>query len=257
MKKNYTVVIHIWFLLALFLCSCRAKFYTPNRNPILLFEEKGDVFADASVSTSLTKYDATIAYALTNNIGAYAGYSKSVIKGRLTDSTNPTDYKYTGDMLNLGLGYFLNRNTSKHLRFEIFADYGLGNYTNNVSQNGKAYFFDGNYQRVGIMPNIALSSGNFSIAYSARLSQIMFYNPQISDRVFWNDDIKRLESRGSYQLIEHCIQFRHGFRHIKFQMQVAAYHALNSKEDSNALPGFVPSVMFGIVLNANILGRED
>ncbi len=145
MKNSFTIWIPI-VLLSIFLGSCRARFYTPNRNPIPLFEEKGDVFIDASGNGY--KYDLTLGYALTNNIGTYAGVAIASTDGRITDTIKDIKYKYTGEMLNLGLGYYINRDFSKMFRFEVFADYGMGNYKNKVSGSNNQYF-NGNYHRIG------------------------------------------------------------------------------------------------------------
>jgi len=43
--KNITVV-NLFILSFIFLTSCRARFYTPNRNPVPLFKNKGDLYLD-------------------------------------------------------------------------------------------------------------------------------------------------------------------------------------------------------------------
>lgn len=253
MKKSSSIFI-LTVVAALFLVSCRARFYTPNRNPIPLFKEKGDVYIDASTNV-INKYDLTLGYALTHNIGAYVGYAGAGINGTIDDSIQ-TKYKYSGNMLNIGAGYFLNQDASEHLRFEVFADYGMGNYKNGV-RNDATQYFNGNFQRIGIMPNIAYANNNFSVAYSIRASQISFSGDSYSDSTFWASDIKRLRSRDNYTMLEQCIQLRFGFKHVKFQAQFAAYTTLNSEEQDNALPAFNGSLIVGIVINTNILGKGD
>jgi hypothetical protein len=254
MKKQSTQILLICSFV-LFLGACRARFYTPNRNPIPLFKQKGDVFIDGSTNL-INKYDLTLGYALTHDIAAYAGYAGAGIQGDFPDEDSINDrYKYAGNMLNLGVGYFLNQDISEHFRFEVFADYGRGNYRNSV--NGDANnFFNGQFQRIGIMPNIAYANNNFSIAYSMRASQISFSNASISDTAFWSSDIRRLNSRDNYMMLEQCIQFRFGFEHVKFQAQFAAYNTLNSNDENNALPEFNASIMVGIAINMNVFGKK-
>ena len=254
MKTNISIIIVI-SVLSLFLGSCRARFYTPNRNPIPFFKAKGDVFIDASTNV-FNKYDLTLGYALTNALGAYVGYAGASQKGDFSDTFKYSKYKYSGDMLNLGFGYFLNQNIAEHFRFEVFGDYGMGTYKNSVVGD-KNQYFNGKYQRIGIMPNIGYSSENFSMAYSVRLSQLSFSNASFSDSAVWSDDINRLSSKDYYTMLEQCIQFRMGFEHIKFQAQIGAYSALNATEEKNAVPQFNASFIVGVAINTNILGNGD
>jgi hypothetical protein len=250
MKNNAS--IWIWLTVgAVCLSSCRARFYTPNRNPVPFFKEKGDVYVDGSTNI-FNKYDLTLGYAITNGIGAYAGYAGASISGKL-DSVEYSKYRYSGNMMNFGLGYFLSENISGNFRFEVFADYGSGNYRNSATGT-KHQFFNGNYQRIGIMPNIGYSGGNFTLAYSARLSQLTFSNASLSDSTFWKNDIARLNRKPEYTLLEQSLTFRFGFEHIKFQAQLGAYAALNASETDDAVQKFNASVMVGIILNTNIFG---
>jgi hypothetical protein len=251
MKRKYTGIMLI-AIVSLMLGSCRARFYTPNRNPIPLFRKAGDVFIDAS-SNILNKYDVTAGCAVANGVGAYVGYAGARISGNL-DSVEYSKYKYTGSMLNFGIGYFVNEDITEKLRFEIYGDYGIGNYRNSASGT-KSQFFNGNYTRIGIMPNIGYGGDNFNIAYSARLSRLTFSNENFSDSTFWENDIARLHRVNSYTMLEQALQFRAGFEHVKFQAQIGFYTALNAGDDIKdyAIEKYNLSVMVGIVLNANVL----
>lgn len=259
-KLDYIYVFAL--LLSILTSSCRARFYTPNRNPVPLFKTSGDIYVDASTNL-VNKYDLTAGYALTNHIGAYVGYAGSALKtnSSTTDSfnnTNITDSRhYRGDMLNLGLGYYLNQDESQNVRFEIFGDIAMGNYKNSYTQNGQKLFLNGNYMRIGIMPNVGyISSDNkFAIAYSARFSQISFSNSSNNNPNFWQSDLNRLNSKLNYTMLEHALSFRAGGDHVKFQFQFGLYHGLNSDELVNAIPLLNASAMFGIIINANVLGK--
>jgi hypothetical protein len=62
-------------LISVFLTSCisSAKFYTPNRNPLPLFKNKGDLYIDLSTNLFST-IDITAGYAIVDGLAAYAGY---------------------------------------------------------------------------------------------------------------------------------------------------------------------------------------
>lgn len=241
----------ISLLMLVLLSSCRARFYTPNRNPIPLFKKSGDAYFDLS-SNLTNKIDLTGGYAIAKGVGAYVGYGKAFQSTSNGDSASGTTYRYNGEMLNLGLGYFLNEDIDQSLRFEIYGDYAFGTFKNKVS-GGNNQFFNGNFQRVGIMPNIGYSSldGRFNMAYSLRFSNISFSNASISDNSYWRSDIERYQSKGSYQMVEQAMMFRFGSDIAKFQIQLASYHGLNADELVNAVPRWNASVMIGLVLTPN------
>jgi hypothetical protein len=254
---NVILILALPFLLA----SCKATFYTPNRNPVPLFKKKGDLYIDASTNF-VKKADLTVGYAIIEGIGAYAGYSGAYGLQDITDSSsNNYSKRYSGQMYNFGLGYFLSEEQSERLRFEIYADYGMGNYRNKVIDNGSNQFLNGNYQRLGIMPNVGFysRSGKLSLAYSLRYSMITFNNTSYSNLKYWQSDLDRLNHRGSYRLLEHCVNFRVGGEHVKFQLQGALYHNLDSKDIgyTNAIPMLNASLMFGIVVNTNLLAKKE
>ncbi len=255
MKKTTSFLLPI-VIISISLASCRAIFYTPNRNPVPLFKEKGDLYIDASTNMA-NKGDLTIGYAITDGLAGYAGFGLAQEQFHQSDTSTGVSverkYLYNGEMLNLGLGYFVNQTQSKNLRFEVFGDIGLGSFRNKVSGNDNQYF-NGKYTRIGIMPNIGYTSNNnkFNIAYSARLSTISFSNTSVSDSNFWRDDINRLNKRSSYGMLEHGITMRGGLEFIKLQAQLSLYHGLNSREVSDAIPKFNYSLMLGIVINTNL-----
>lgn len=248
MKLLRTSNLLILVLIVLAFASCRARFYTPNRNPIPLFKKSGDVYLDLS-SNLTNKIDFTGGYALAKGLGAYIGYSKAFQNTSNGDSSAGTNYRYTGEMANFGLGYFLNENIDQTFRFEVYGDYAFGTFKNKVS-GGNDQFFNGNFKRIGIMPNIGYSSldGRFNMAYSLRYSTISFSNANISNTAFWRSDIERYQSKSSYQMIEQALMFRIGSDQAKFQIQLASYSGLNADELINAIPRWNASVMIGLVL---------
>lgn len=237
------------------LSSCKAKFYKPNHNPVPLFKNKGDIYVDASTDLA-QKFDATAGYAITNGLGAYVGYG-GARSSNTYDSASNIKVRYEGDMLNLGLGYFLSQNQSSQFRFELFADLGLGSYKNTTSGFKDKYYLNGNYRRIGIMPNIGFTSldNRFCFAYSMRLSNIAFYNTSVGNYSYWQYDIDRLNKKSSYNLLEHSMNVRFGSKNVKFQAQFALYHRMDAYTIDNAIPTFNMSVMFGVVLNMNAFGN--
>ena len=116
MKYNYSKMALFLVGIVMAFASCRARFYTPNRNPIPLFKKSGDVYLD--VSSNLTnKIDLTGGYAIAKGVGAYVGYGKAFQSTSNGDSVSGTTYRYNGEMLNFGLGYFLNEDIDQSFRF--------------------------------------------------------------------------------------------------------------------------------------------
>lgn len=253
MLKNKRVqsILVISALIMVLFSSCRARFYTPNRHVVPMFKKSGEVFIDGSMNM-FNKMDITAGAALTDNIGAYVGYAgASQTAG--SDSVNEDKYRYRGNMLNAGFGFFVNQDQSETFRFEIYGDFGYGSFKNRVTGQ-HTEFFNGNYTRMGIMPSIGYRSVDdaFTLAYTARFSQLKFFNESYSDPQFWADDLKRYRYAPSYNMLEHALTMRLGGERIKFQMQAAIYQALNADRSDNlqsAVPYTNMAFMIGIVYN--------
>jgi hypothetical protein len=241
-----------FFAIIVLISSCRARFYTPSRNPVPLFKEKGDLYFDGSTNL-FNKLDFTAGAAVSDNIAGYIGYGYSgqSIGG---DSAGIDKYIYRGNMLNIGAGYFLNESQSQTFRFEIFGDYAIGTFNNKVT-DANSHFFNGNFNRIGIMPNIGYRSSDnlFSACYSIRASQIRFYNAKINDVSFWQKDVDRYNSKYAYTILEHALNFRFGGEKLKFQFQITAFQGLNADELVNAVPKFNMSFNLGAVFELNAL----
>lgn len=249
MKKKYFRLCLILVVLPLLLGSCRARFYTANRNPVPLFKRAGDVYLDASTNL-LNKIDFTAGFAPVKGLGTYIGYNRAY------ESVGDDSFErrtYTGDMLNLGLGYFVDQDQSDQFRFEIYGDLGLGTFKNRVTGN-KIEYFNGNYTRIGIMPNFGYVStdDHFAFAYSIRMSSISFHNATVSDNSFWSSDLRRYNSKSSYSMVEQAMTFRVGSERVKFQLQLASYHGMNSDDIVNAIPRWNASIMIGLVITPNL-----
>lgn len=242
---------HLWsylLLAAIVLPSCRARFYTPNRNPVPLFKNKGDVYMDASTNL-LNKVDVTGGYALTDNFGAYIGYGGAA-QGVSSDSGQES-YKYRGNLLNIGAGYFLNSRQDERFRFEVFADYAGGSFKNSATKNGNDYYFNGRFKRLSIMPTIGYSEpgGHFDIAYTLRAGLLSFSDAKYNDPQFWRTDLDRYHKTNRYSVLEQAVTTRFGGKLLKFQVQGAVYRNVNINDDLYAVAPVNFSLIFGIVLN--------
>lgn len=250
MTNKYFYLCAAVVLSSIFFSSCRARFYTPNRHPVPLFRNAGDLYFDASTNM-FNKVDVTAGAALSKNIAAYAGIA---VAGQNfgSDTGGMNSFKYRGNMLNLGLGYFINQDQSENFRFEIFGDYGNGTFKNTVTGQDNA-FFNGRYQRIGIMPTFGYRSSDnmFAVGYSARFSQIRFYNAKLDNPIFWSADLDRYNSKPSYALLEHALSFRFGGEKLKFQIQMAGYQGINAAELTDAVPHFNFALMAGAVFEIN------
>ena len=253
MNKYFTAIGLTAVSASLFLGSCKARFYTPNRNPVPLYKNAGDAYFDLS-SNLLNKADFTAGFAPVKGLGTYIGYHGSTMS---TGSDTAEKRIHNGEMLNLGLGYFVSEDISSQFRFEIYGDLGLGRFYNKVSDVGLNQYFNGNYTRIGIMPNFGYTSSDnhFAFAYSVRMSSIRFSNESISSLSYWQDDYARYKSKASYGMVEQAMLFRVGSDKVKFQLQLASYHGINSDEVLNAIPRWNASIMVGVVLTPNLYGR--
>ncbi|MEZ4804209.1 MAG: hypothetical protein R2852_01620 [Bacteroidia bacterium] len=221
-----------------------------------MFKQKGDVYIDGSTDL-LNKVDVTAGVATTGNFGAYIGYAGAQVRNGAGYSGADV-IRFKGNMLNLGVGYFLNHRSSPRFRFELYGDLGLGNFNNTYTYGGgvnkSGSFFNGNYQRTGVLTNIGYNSYSDKLyaGYSLRASNLKFMNPNISDSSNWTRDIERFNSKSSYNLLEHSLMCRYGSSKVKFQLQLSFYQALNTVEFDNAIEPLKFSMLFGVVFSPNI-----
>lgn len=247
---NQKTFIPIVVIMMLLFSSCRARFYTPNRHVVPLFREKGNLYADFS-SNLINKYDVTAGYAISNNIGAYAGYGYSG-QSIGSDSGGFNKYTYVGNGLNLGLGYFINKEQSQSSRFEIYGDYYAGNFKNKVNGNDKEYF-NGNFQRYAIVPTFGYYSADnrFAIAYTLRAAMLKLSNADYSSTQFWSNDIRRFNLQSEYYMLEHAMTTRFGGEGFKFQLQLGMYRTLQPDYSDYAISPLNFSLILGVVVELN------
>lgn len=231
------------------LSACGKRFYTPNSNPLPLFKNRGDVYFNASTNL-INKVDGTLGYAVANGFGTYVATARSREKysynSYLNGSSFPSTYTniHNGYLFNFGAGYFLPEKISEQFRFEIFGDLALGNYYNTYAYSAGGAstptrsYITGDYKRMGVLTNVAYNCcDNFlTIAYTARISNISFSKFSTDNVAVWEDEINKLNSRSSYNLLEHGISFTVGKGRIKYQNQVGFFHGMNSQgEDKSAV----------------------
>jgi len=256
----------LMLLLTYFFSSCtEPRFYTPGSNPVPLFRYKGDIYTNVS-GNIFNKYDGTVGYAFTNSLAAYAG------AGRSSESSDNIVFKpevpfySSGSFQNYGLGYFLNRARSERLRFEAFADLCLGKYeitkySSMAYQLNHAYWnatLSGRYQRIGLLFNIGSISRDaiFQWRYSARFSNLKFYDPVIVNEKYLYMEIARLNSKKDYYVLEHGLFARFGRGPVKFQVSWMFYLGLWAQSETNAVQRVNGTYIMSFIYMPNIFGKN-
>ncbi len=266
-KRNRSIIIFTTSAcLTLVFSSClTTRFYTPNRNPVPFFKNKGDVYFDFSTNF-LNKADATIGYAFINGLAAYAGAGFSSQSSSTVILRPEIPFKCTSENQNYGIGYFLNEKKSKRFRFEIFFDLGLGKYQiikypgrdDYYNLVGKTAYLSGQFKKIGALVNIGRTTENriFQYGYTARFSNLEFYNPSFIEKERLTEEIDRLNSKPDYYLFEHGLFGKIGRKSVKFQGQFVFYHGQNTNSEDNAIGNFNFALIVGININPNIFAKR-
>lgn len=156
------------FILLLFLASC-STVYVPNTRNTPLFRKGGDFQAAVYAASGV---DAQIAYAMNDRVAIMGNATYLSSK-----NSNPS-FTRKNNFAELGLGLF---GSSRSLRYEVFAGYGVGQSTS----LGQYYFFypqfgqkeivaTGSYQRIFVQPSFGTNNRKANIAFTPRLSLIEF-----------------------------------------------------------------------------------
>ncbi len=242
------------------------RFYTPNRNPVPLFTHKGDIYTDISTN-AVNKADVTMGYALCDGLAGYAGFGMSS-ESSLSFLFRPeTSFNTEGQIQNYGLGYFLSQKKSERFRFELFGDMGIGKYKITLDPNpdysyrpvGKTAYLSGQYRKIGALMNIGYSGNERLIqyGYTARFSNLKFYNTSYVEKERLGDEIARLNNKPHYYLLEHGAYFKVGRKWVMFQAQWSFYHGLYVNPATSPIQKFTMSWMIGLVLKPNVFGEYE
>ncbi len=259
-KVNYTS-ISFSVVLALFSSSCLSpRYYTPNRIPVPLFKNKGDYYIDAS-SNFINKGDLTFGYAFNRGLAAYAGAGFSLESTSSFILRPEFHYSSEGQLLNFGLGYYLNNFNSNGFRFEIFSDMVLGRigitkfpgYDEYHRQLGNTAYLSGNYRKIGLLSNIAFASVSkpMEYGYSVRAGKLNFYNLSFKEKQRLEGEINSINYNPHYFLIEHGGFLRYG-RKVSLQLQFSIYHGLYSNPELSPVQGLNMSMLLGVVIKPKL-----
>lgn len=260
---NTAQIFLMFILLPWSFSSCtEPRFYTPGSNPMPLFRYRGDIYANIS-SNAFNKYDGTLGYAFTNSFAAYASFGRSAESSDDIVFKSEVPFYSRGSYQNYGLGYFMNKGKSERVRFEAFADLCLGNYkvakySDALSQSSWTSSLSGKYQRVGLVFNIGSTSrnGRVQYGYSARLGNLKFYDPVIENEKYLQSELRRLNSKKDYYLLEHGFFSRYGRGPIKFQVSCMFYHGLWSQPEANAIQRLNFTYIVSFIYSPNVYGRN-
>lgn len=254
MKANKQIQMLLSCAVILFLGSCKARFYSPDRQPVPLYGKAGDVYLDASTNL-VSKVDLTAGIAPVKHVGTYAGWGFSQISVG-DDSTSSSEKRtYRGEISNFGIGLFLSRDQSSRFRFELYGDFAFGTFKNTAKPESNGHF-NGKFTRSGILANIGYNSTDnaLCIAYSLRAGNLRFHSEDIVNNGYWNYDVTRYARITSYTMLEHALVLRAGGNTTKFQFQIGMSHAVNSESLDNSVPPLKLTGAIGIVFTPNLYG---
>jgi hypothetical protein len=199
-------------LVCLLMTSCITawQLYDPAAHNVPLLADKHElnacgIAADHGLSGQM-------AYALTGHIGVMGAYQYETWNVNGADVYSSQHFSKTGE---LGAGYFEKFGLpDERGRFECYAGAGQGFVRDNVSNYHipKRPESAALYYKAFIQPGIGYAMNNVEIAFSLRLSRVMFYRiaseePSIDGRKF------------SFLSIDPAATVKFGYRNVKFVLQ--------------------------------------
>jgi hypothetical protein len=195
------------------LSSCSTTMYTTNAVNAPLLKEQGEV------KINLTQNDLQAAVAVTDHIGIMAnGYYKNY--------ESDHNYRHSGGMGELGIGYLLN--SENNLVMETFIGGGLGKVhkQEQLNTNGPSPYmasFNANAAKAFVQSNLGYRTKYFDVALTPKFSFVKYSN--FSSSNYTQDELKddyldknRLTDP-LYVFAEPAITVRGGYKFIKLQLQ--------------------------------------
>ena len=228
------LILAFIIVIVLFCDSCSPIYYVPNTQNIPMLEAQGQ----SKISASFNLTDATAggelqaAHAVTNRIAVLANLLYCKAKD---DNANGS-----GKQIELGPGYY--KKIANNLIFESYALVGFGNVENiftkthyttkdtiRFDENVKANFY-----RIGLQPSISYKKKNFDIAFSTKLSNVVYNNIKGNlvnevNSVLVNevDDLKKNKNN---LFMEPALTISGGSSKFKLQLQLQkSYNLSNAK----------------------------
>ncbi len=211
--------------LAMALCSCNPKFYSPTSQNVPLMQEQGQTNLSGNVSDKRAEVQA--AYAVTNHMAIQANggvfYPKNIESG---DGGS-------GQFIEGGIGYFTP--VYESFVFETYAIVGGGRMENHFpssmgDQPGTNGNISASLMRYGIQPSFGFHTKYFSMALSTRLAMLTYSNID-GNLIYGNENQQAyLRDNDDNFLFEPALTFRGGSERVKLQLQfIRSYNFSNPR----------------------------
>lgn len=153
-------------ILSLIFTSCSIVYY-PNRINAPLLSSENEFVGNAAVGA--------------NGIDIQAAYSvNSFLALQFSGNTYYKNNEYEKNnhqYLDFGFGYY--KKTDRIFKYEIFGGVGIGRGDDKKFYEGTVDdYANGYYYKIFVQPNVGLSNDFFDLIFSARVSNLNFYNYQ-------------------------------------------------------------------------------
>lgn len=251
MKKLFIISI------AACLASCSGYQYVSSPQYVPLHEKKGEVVVN------LSKKNAQVGYAITNNLSVFAtGYQHKGKTVRFSGKENSGEARRSHECyeVNVGTGYF---RTSNRLVYEVLVGGGFGKmkYTQTRDWWPDDYQFDMSSDRINfyIQPNFGfIDTKYFELGVFTRFNYYRYDNLKTSVIMGGNETV---DERDQYFMnrqyrnlffVEPGVVFRGGTPLVKFQTTLSS--TLNIK--SQDLKYRYVSLNFSLFVNVAILKQQ-
>lgn len=219
--------------LAVLTFGCGHTYYVPNLQNIPLFRQEGDnmfvISSGSGIGDALTMFDVQGAYAITNHFAVTGAYFSTEEEG---GNEPGTDYS-KGSMFEVGAGIY--QPLGKIGSFDFFGGYGNGDQFHQYNTSSWDYTGMGlgnetvetgiaalRYNRFFARSSIGLTTKIIDLAFSARLSNMRYYDVQSSIDGEGDEfnTLSRLSGLSCWWF-EPAVTLRLGYSPVKLQLQVA------------------------------------
>lgn len=221
-KNNFYSILSVIFLFAV-ITGCSPCFYAPNAHNIPMLKEKGQGTGTASVQFGpLTKgLNVQGALAVSNHVGIMGNYNHFSDRSNDASEEESASTKSKSNMGEIGVGYF---NAFKDMFvFEAYAGFG----GSRINTDYDDYWYGAGTSSIGtttffVQPSIGIYKKNVMVAFSTRFRTLSFRDPQFSSTLdeYLKEDMRTLDAKNAFALIEPAFTFRAGGKSVKFQAQV-------------------------------------
>lgn len=234
------------FFISIVFLGCSPEYYAPNSQNIPIMRSKGQTNLGLHYNEGeyIKGFELQAAHAITNHMALQLNTDWVKNTTNLSTNENSDELKASGNMLEIGAGYF--NDIARNFTFETYGLICFGNLKYRPTTSANNEYFSAKFNRIGIQPSLSYSRKYFNTSLSSRIVHLKYNNINgYSNSSYF--DTNYLKENNAYWLLEPALTIQAGFENFKFQLQYV--HSFNLTNPSFAQETDIISIGIKLIID--------